>query len=207
MLDKLATHIPKAVKDSNANINKLLSILEGMLAEKNKDVIKYERVFDPTTASSIEWVRKYVDSFKGEYLLETERSILEKIYELKNDTYSKKGVKKAIAAVLDVYLAQYNNHITDYSGNSSFIPILTFTSLQLGVLPNGQDIADEFDAAFFPKKEVPKLLGNKWSDYYHQAEFEVDSSLDAYVEDFLRVVVKRLAPMIEKEENILFTSW
>lgn len=198
VLGKIHNHVPQVLRESNPNVDKLLDIFQELTEFVGSEISKYSRSFDPFTADTIEWVRKFVDDFGGQYLLNTHRESLECLYKNKNYIYSKKGTEAALNRVLNCYLAPYNCSVFSIEYTRGY-PLIHFFTLDGGILPEGQDIADELNGVYDPPKYVPTILDNSWLTYYKSCVVEISCTqfLGTEFIEFLKYIVYLFSPMLE----------
>lgn len=164
MLGKFTTHIPPQILESNPYALRMATMLDEMVAIREQEIARYEERFHPSLIYDIKTLRKYIDDFKGEYLLTTSRASLECLYFHKYDIFSQKGTAKGLERLLKCLAGAEDVTVTYLLPP----PLISFSTLDDSVLPNGQDIFDELDGAtaFNPPKWVATLLGDSWLPYY-----------------------------------------
>ena len=120
MLEKYINHIPEALYSKNTNVVKFINIIQALQDIVDAGVFSYGRGFSPLTADTIEWVRKFVDDFGGDYLLQTQRKTLECLYLNKNYIYSRKGTKEALERILTCFISPFGCYVDSITYTNSY---------------------------------------------------------------------------------------
>ena len=197
----IKNYLPEKLLE-NTNTDKFLDVVQALMDSEIAEIEKYERSFNPQLTDTVEGVRKYVKEFNGEYLLETTRKVLECLYNNKNNFYSHKGTEANLTAILNCYLQQYSITVTRIDYFRGY-PFLNFWNLDAGVLPNGQDLADELDGLYSPDKYVVTLLGNDWIIHYKSIIVQLSLSLpNELVTTFIKNIIFLFSPMLESINSI-----
>lgn len=194
--------VPPEIHDFNVYARKLCAVLDGILDKRYEVIEEYKKFFDPRLVYKIEHLRRYVDDFGGEYLLNTPRAALECLYMHKYDIFSAKGTQDGFVQWLECLT---RGTVTSYTFTSA-LPLLHFYDLDGGVLPNGQDLADELDGVTYtPPNYIATLLGGSWSDYYKTIDVTIDSPYvnNAAFIAFLQTVIPLYTPAIDPENTTI----
>jgi len=199
----LSQHIPPGILESPyaKELIKFLSVLESIADVEIEQIQEYVKSFNIITAS-LEKTRVFVDDFDGEYLLSTSKKVLETLFNNKKKFYSTRGTETTLIDILECYLQQYSGTVDSLTYNIGY-PLIHFSSLDSGILPEGQDLADELGGAMTPTKLIPTLLDGSWSNYYKTIVIELSgaSFSDSFL-NLLKLVIYLFTPFLEEYTNI-----
>jgi hypothetical protein len=196
-------HIPPEIQESNLNVRKLADVLDGMQQLKEAQVEKYADSFNPRTAHNIETLRYYVDEWGGEYLPDTPHRALECLYLHKDFIFSMLGTQAGLRQWLECITG--GGIISDLVYTPPY-PYIHFHTLGDGVLPNGQDIANEMAP---PEGRnpylIPTLLADSWAQGYSKLTVTITGAYDTSdnFKNWLIDILPRYLPNGDKYTTII----
>lgn len=198
-LNRFEAHIPDTIYLGNPTVQQFVAVANGMLEERAKNIERYTRSFDPQLEYETRILKLYIDEFKGEYLPDVTRGVLECLYLHKREIFSKKGTIEGLKRLF-ACLCSSTDISVEYTASK---PLLHSFDISGGVLPEGQDLANELDGTKVPPIYVPTLLDGSWSDYYTTIVIEVSGSnrTDIEFKNFLLSIVPLYVTMVDKNSS------
>jgi hypothetical protein len=181
-------HVPPELAEQNDLVGKLLQVLDGLQERKEQEVRRYADSFDPRTAHDLQTLRHYVDEWGGEYRTDTSHASLECLYLHKDFIFNMRGTHAGLRQWLQC-ISQAEEVAVDYTPP---YPFLHFHTLPDGVLPDGQDIANELSPPEGKRPYlVPTLLGDTWAHGYSTVVVTLTNAYNKS-DDFARWLEKTL---------------
>ena len=153
-LNKIESHIPKPLLDSNSDMRKLAQILNGMVAIREEEFFEYRKSFIFNLTEDINIIRRYLDDVGLEYSPENGIKSLQYLYNSHNYISTRKGTRLGVVRLLEA-LFWVNSKPTvvvdSYTNGQPFL--LLDDDIIYDQLINGEDLANEFTA--IPDGGVP----------------------------------------------------
>jgi hypothetical protein len=172
----IGNHIPPDLVAANPDLQKLVQVIDGITQARLNELLNYTNSYDPQLVTQIQDLRSFIDEFHGEYLLTTTKAQLECRYFNKYSIFSRKGTDAGLIMLIKC-LSSASMVTLSYTLG---LPLITFFTIDSGILPSPQDIANEvnFQAPLTSPVWVATLLGGSWSDYYDTITINITGSSD-----------------------------
>ena len=198
----LINHIPDAILEENKPLQKFVAVLQGMEDIEDGEIRNYVNNFLYPLVYDIRVLRRYVDEWKAEYTEESTRICLDCLYRNYYDIYSKKGTAKALQKLLQCLFAV--DVIPEVTINNYTIGkplILSDNNKIYDFLPEGQEVANEYEALAGEEIWCPTLLDDNWDDNMATLEVTIENLNYTPTPEFMvfiNSVIVLYLPMVSK---------
>tara|TARA_Y100000034_G_scaffold29728_1_gene36167 strand:+ start:42709 stop:43353 length:645 start_codon:yes stop_codon:yes gene_type:complete len=206
VLNSFEGHIPDNILKGNNNLDKLLKVLNGMLELRRENVDTYARRYLHPLVSDISTMRRYVDQWDAEYTENSSRPCLDCLYRNYFDIYSSKGTLAGIKKLLKcLFWVSQEPTITIDDFDMGKPLILFDDNVPNDYLPNGQDLANEVEAASGEELWVPTLLDDSWLQQQSLLNITINAGYAPTQEflEFIKSVIVLYLPMVSENFIII----
>jgi len=201
-------HVPDSIKTNNPYLDKLLSVLDGMLKVREDELFSYTRSFLHPLVSDVKIMRRYIDEWNAEYTSDSTRLCLDCLYRKYHDIYSRKGTIQGLENLLYcLILVDSANVAVSVLNYTAGKPLILFNDNKAyDWLPTDVEIAAEILAAPGEEQWCPTLLDDTW--LHQKAVLTIllslnGGSLTAEYIEFLKSVIVLYLPMISRDFVII----